>query len=643
MSTNKPDSRETHISRIFGTNKKGERLDKMYADVERMDIAKSATQVPPDNQWQGFVRKLIWCDDPTKEDYNPKGNKNRKTEVLKVCDPENTRDVNDPDEWIPIRIILQVKSTSGNGTGHQDNFLNRVVNEELASGRKVELRRIVHYDTNIDKKAQAAADDSPDLREYVVSSEVYTKNLRSKDKSQYIEQEIPLELKHMGNSLKVNGQGRKTKLLNEYLVEESEAATLKVRGDGDINPPYRLDPFQSIVNIQFGSSLAVLLGRAPTPVDVNGGFVGTSTEFSEDGSEWDSSIFGADTSNAASGFGRTVVCAASEFVAFGKPRDGAACFIAVKGATIQRGVLNSLGELIWSTVATIDANPVAGTRSCKFAGSAFFISYQPSGDDSTNVYLAVSFDGESFSQSINPFPGVDGVASGTGYDPGEKLPSPVIGSVTYDDKAERYVVTGQYNRFYIGTYDLSGETKSFATGDVNFMSAVSTNGLSWTPYFDVSESQGDDGSASDTTIGGPQESQSTVCFGNGVFVAASGFKKRFKSAGLPIWSMNTACAVAVSTNGSSWTNHQLPGSVSSSVQAGNTLAVVFVKSREVINPESKGFFIASGIDGGNDIEPTCRVWRSEDGVSWSEVQTSSNLYGWALSVINKSRGTVIYK
>jgi hypothetical protein len=47
-----------------------------------------------------------------------------------------------------------------------------------------------------------------------------------------------------------NGEGRQTKLLNDYLIDESEGDAGEITGEGDINPPYRLDPFQNIVNRQ---------------------------------------------------------------------------------------------------------------------------------------------------------------------------------------------------------------------------------------------------------------------------------------------------------------------------------------------------------------------------------------------------------
>lgn len=46
-------------------------------------------------------------------------------------------------------------------------------------------------------------------------------------------------------------QGQQTKLLNRYLIDESEPAKLDVIGANGLNPPWRLDPYQNIVNVKF--------------------------------------------------------------------------------------------------------------------------------------------------------------------------------------------------------------------------------------------------------------------------------------------------------------------------------------------------------------------------------------------------------
>ncbi|PAY05390.1 hypothetical protein CK489_28790 [Bradyrhizobium sp. UFLA03-84] len=253
----RPKSRKTHISRIFGTNKQGERLSDMWADVERIDVAKSKNQVSKSNGSQGVQRKLRWRDDPNADDYSPDGNPSRKVEILKLCDPEAEEDVNDPSEWIPLRVIRGLRpriegGANANGAAGMDRFRN-AVNEELKSSRVVEVRRVIRYETNYDSVIDAAAEANPGLLEYVIPTDDYQKDLTTKDdKGDYIEYEVPLYLKHKGNHDDVSGQSGQTKLLNQYLIDESEAPTGKVVGANGLNPPYRLDPYQYIVNVNFG-------------------------------------------------------------------------------------------------------------------------------------------------------------------------------------------------------------------------------------------------------------------------------------------------------------------------------------------------------------------------------------------------------
>lgn len=262
--TNAPRSRKTHITRIVGTNRDGERLDHIWVDVERMDIVKSAMQIPPHFQWQGVQRKLRWCDDPDGDDYSPTGPSSRLTEVVKVCDPE-TEDVDDPDEWVPVRVIRGMRSRGGSselqGQGFMDRFVKLVTDADLESSRVVEFRRIPHYDTNIDDLAQAAFDADQSRKEYVVPGELYVKT-GVKDEDQYVEHEVITFLKHKGNNRDVDGLGRQTKLRNQYLIDESDPASFEIVGSKGFNPPYRLDPFQNIVNCQFSPRVYVVITAA---------------------------------------------------------------------------------------------------------------------------------------------------------------------------------------------------------------------------------------------------------------------------------------------------------------------------------------------------------------------------------------------
>lgn len=260
MATNKPPTRTTHIIRIFGTNADGDILSDIWADVERIDQAKTVLWGEVGTTYQGYQRRLKWCDDPNGANYEPNGNPARTEVIIKVCDPTSD-DFDNPEEWIPIRSIKQMKSVNSynNYEGEQDRHLN----SELNQSRVFEARRIVHYDTNIDEDAQLAAENGQSV--YVVSSDFYEKDTETRDEDQYIEHEIVKSIRSLGNAVKPStppnhpgqmdsgNQGRQTALLNNYLIDESEPAKQEEMGTAGINPPYRLDLYQNIININMGS------------------------------------------------------------------------------------------------------------------------------------------------------------------------------------------------------------------------------------------------------------------------------------------------------------------------------------------------------------------------------------------------------
>ncbi|MHC2334695.1 hypothetical protein [Bradyrhizobium sp. USDA 4454] len=252
--TNAPTTRKTHVIRILGTNKNGDVLSHLWADLERIDVAKGKTQTAK-GYLQGYQQKFRWQDDPTADDYNPDGNPARETVIVKLCDP-NSNNVNDPVEWIPIPVIVGFHSRLTGGAdaditsdnvGHVARFKNSVAN----IARIVETRRICHYDTNIDAAASAAFEANPTLRAYVVPGDQYVRDNTTKDDSQHVEHEIITYLKGSGNEADISVRRNQVKLLNQYLIDESDPATLAIVGSQGINPPYRLDPFQNIVNVQF--------------------------------------------------------------------------------------------------------------------------------------------------------------------------------------------------------------------------------------------------------------------------------------------------------------------------------------------------------------------------------------------------------
>jgi hypothetical protein len=250
--TNAPLTRKTHVIRIVGTNRAGDVLQDLWVDVERMDVAKN---VLSDENYQGSQRKFRWMDNPDGDEYEVDGNPIRKTKILKVCDPSSD-DIDDPDEWIPVRIVTSMKLV--HSANNYQGRVERLLNNELNESRIVEKRRVLHYDTSIDDEAQAAFDADPSRKVYVVAGDRYTRDNSTKDEDQYVETEVVKFLKQRGGNAQttnmpaVDDQGKQTKLLNEYLIEESEPAKLDEQGANGFNPPYRLDPYQNIININLG-------------------------------------------------------------------------------------------------------------------------------------------------------------------------------------------------------------------------------------------------------------------------------------------------------------------------------------------------------------------------------------------------------
>jgi hypothetical protein len=258
--TNKPDSRKTHIIRIFGTNQNGDLLSDIWADLERIDQAHVTSQ-SPESQWQGIVEKFRWVDDPNANDYNPDGNQSRKQVLVKLCSPDEP-DQSNPAEWIPIQVVKSMRTLENDNViqgqwGAVTLHKNDDPNLDVTNTRKVSVRKISHYDTNIDDDAQAAATNGNTA--YVVSSDQYTKDLTTKDDSQFVNHEVILAYKsrNSGDSRTGSGddQGMQVKLKNQYLIDDSDDPDSDaIVGDNNFNPPWRLDPYQNIVNVQLGGA-----------------------------------------------------------------------------------------------------------------------------------------------------------------------------------------------------------------------------------------------------------------------------------------------------------------------------------------------------------------------------------------------------
>lgn len=270
--------RKTHVARIFGVNRDGERVDDMWIDIERVDVMVITTQTAKhladrdrdSNSWQEVQITLHWDDegghdDQSADDLTPQNTIRRRTRTLKVFDAANLdpADWDDPDEYVPVEVIEGILTSGGgeiSGAQIAKNFINSVIradNSDNPADRTVTPRRFTHWDTNVDADAQAALDADPTLRVWRVPDvRTYMRESGTEDEEQYVEHEVIERLHRRDTSHWQQSNGADTEvdwiLDTRYLYNESREAKLTEVGEGGINPPFRLDPFQNIINVNWG-------------------------------------------------------------------------------------------------------------------------------------------------------------------------------------------------------------------------------------------------------------------------------------------------------------------------------------------------------------------------------------------------------
>jgi hypothetical protein len=258
----RPESRKTHVVRLVGTNKNGDRLDDIWIDVERIDqmTIRTQTSLPQfhiENQWQQTNIKFKWNDDPdggTDElPYDPEAERTEteRHKILKVCSPDED-DLENPEEWVPVKVITRILMDQ-KSVGKAEK---RFVYKTLENARKSENRRMVHYDTNIDDDAQAAFDADTSRTAYVVPRDQYQRDDSTKDEDDYVEHEVVMWLeKHINEEAYSPGganQDVQLRMKNQFLIDQSDEAKLDAQGPQGYDPPYRMDPYQNIINCSFG-------------------------------------------------------------------------------------------------------------------------------------------------------------------------------------------------------------------------------------------------------------------------------------------------------------------------------------------------------------------------------------------------------
>jgi hypothetical protein len=537
-----PDQRRTHVKRFLAKTRgdDGEIVDVqgVWLDVQRRETMQM--EEGSGFEYQQTIVELQHYDDESGEQPN----KARVSHILKVVPPDED-DPDNPSLWWEIEVSdeITVRDADVEIKRRFDNSKNNETRRE-----HVELRRVSHSDTPYD-------DDPKYDNGGIIQG--YEKTPDTKDEGQYLDVEIIRNFSF--DEFQPNkrltppwefSQRTDVKLNNDDLIEDSDPIPADQNyEDDDINPPYRLDPFQNIVNMQYSPPERPVIGRS---LYVGTGGDATSfTEVSNDkGESWETG-FGDRTSTAASGLGLTVA-GKGKHVVFGKPKDGAPCFIRATifdfgdpdhpDQKIQRGVSDGDGGLKWSTVATVPADGrVVGLS---FAGKAFFVAYQ---DSDEKAFALVSFNGENFAK-VRTFSNVP--SDNSQFQDRGNNPDAEAQSVAYDPVNKRYCTTGQFLRWYsFNIADPSDDPFIDTIPDTNFMWATSSDGVKWSAGYDTSQCVG--------AINDPPRDKSgiycdplynSVAWGAGLFVAATAQSPQPSSrpspvpARAPTWSRRSCAA-----------------------------------------------------------------------------------------------------
>lgn len=261
--------RRSHIKRIFRDD---DPESDQWVDVERLDVLVFISRIK--YPW----RKKVWAFDWGSFDPDGLDVDGNKIPKKKVQDPNDDSDPNDENASVvkvPVRAVVVV----GTGkAGQYQEYKHYFVNDDSCKTRETHSRRIYHHDI-----AEGGLDDRNNPPR---DPEDYFNSLSDQDEGQFVDVEI-LD-RYWTNE--VDGRGphgeRKTaawqekkwlinsdtdRLLRDPLLE-SDKVNLEgfkdisnpsggeggeVAGSVTIDPPWRLDPLQNIVNVSWGGLLAV--------------------------------------------------------------------------------------------------------------------------------------------------------------------------------------------------------------------------------------------------------------------------------------------------------------------------------------------------------------------------------------------------
>jgi hypothetical protein len=240
--TDKPADRKTHVYRYIGKtlDGSGQVIDAegSYLDLERID--RYVTKEGSGQDYQKTTLRLKWYED--EEGKIPNGR--RHTRTLKIIPPGE--DPDNPSLWFEVPALKSITIID-----NDQRIVRRFNNTDTNTRRKVKVRRVTHFDTPFD-------DDPAYAQGGVIRN--YEKMENTEDEDQYLDVEIPLNFTTIDYD-----QRTRAALNNQYLIEATREPDQNY-GDA-INPPWRLDPLQNIVNVRLDNKtekIAVFTGNPAT-------------------------------------------------------------------------------------------------------------------------------------------------------------------------------------------------------------------------------------------------------------------------------------------------------------------------------------------------------------------------------------------
>lgn len=236
------DERRSHVVRIY---KDDDKDSDSWIDVERIDHLVFEMNAGPLYIKQFF--NFDW------KSFDPKDTKT--TQKKKVFAPGSDPKDKDADfVEVPIRRAIGMEANTGFEYQKSTYKLKNNSGEDQVN-RKIKVRKVGHFDVDsIDNKGQPPSKP----QDYVDAI-----NKESKDEDNALEVEVIVSF------YTEHGKGYTFKRHIWNLHSEEDITLIfdgnvkkwvKSSGDGDIDPPWRLDPLQNIVNHNFGG-LAVIFGE----------------------------------------------------------------------------------------------------------------------------------------------------------------------------------------------------------------------------------------------------------------------------------------------------------------------------------------------------------------------------------------------